>query len=369
MDIGGGSVEVSIVYEDSVVFSDSIKAGAVRLLQFLNDKGSAVKVLQRFLKQYTYGVFQEMERERKLHPVTKFVGTGGNIESLGLLRTSLLGKSASNILKLDELGTIIEQLTSLTVPERIARLKLRPDRADVIVPASVLLQLVATNAGVNEILIPGVGLREGVLLSMAAELGEPSPGQVPAQPAAYALELGRRLNFDELHGVTVARHADELFEQTRPRHSLSNEYGLLLRLAALLHDVGQVISMSGHHKHSFYIIKTSPFMGLSKRQKHIVATVARYHRKAPPSIKHEAFAQLEPSDREPVRVLCALVRVADALDREHAARVRSFRISFKGKEAQLKLDGDGDLMLERWAVRKKCDLFEEIFLTKLSIKD
>lgn len=353
IDIGGGSVEISVVVEGVVVFSDSVRAGAVRLLQFLNEKKPSLRVFERFVSQYTYGVTKQVERELKLQPITLCVGTGGNIEALGELAVSTLGARSRERLSLQHLSKLIDMLSGMSTAERIEQFALRPDRADVIVPAAVVLHQVAKSSGASSITIPRVGVREGVILSMETEHLGLSLDQEELQSIAFALDLGRRLSFDEAHGSTVARHAEALFEATTHYHKLPPRCCLLLRIAALLHDVGQVISMSGHHKHSQYIIGTSPLLGISKKERQVIAVTARYHRKAPPSPKHEEFAKLDDHDRETVRRLSALLRVADALDREHLGRVKRFSLNRRKQGLVLTIEGEGDCALERWAVNKK----------------
>lgn len=369
IDIGGGSVEISLVAEGSVVFSDSIRAGSVRLLHFLTEKKPTLRVFERFVAQYTYGVTKQISRELQLHPITLCVGTGGNIEELGELAVACAGAKSNQRLTLAHLAKLINLLGSMTPTERVEKLALRPDRADVILPAAVVLHQVATIAGVTSIAIPRVGLREGIILSMEGEHLGLSVEKNEVQAISYALDLGRRLSFDEAHGVTVARHAVALFDATASYHELPPKCSILLQLAALLHDIGQIISMSGHHKHSYYIISTSPFFGISKRQRQIVAVTARYHRKAHPSTKHEEFAKLNEEDQETVKRLSALLRIADALDREHLGRVKRFHLSPSKLALRMRLEGDEDCTLERWAVAKKADLFRDVFGTSIEVED
>jgi exopolyphosphatase/guanosine-5'-triphosphate,3'-diphosphate pyrophosphatase len=94
------------------------------------------------------------------------VGTGGNMECLGRLRMEVLKKTPKTFLSDLELGQIIEQLSKYSIDERIKKLELKPDRADVILPAALVLQTILSQLGVQKILIPFVGLRDGILWSM-----------------------------------------------------------------------------------------------------------------------------------------------------------------------------------------------------------
>ena len=120
----------------------------------------------------------------------------------------------------------------------------------------------------------------------------------------------------------VARLALELFDGTRRLHGLGDEARALLEYAALLHDIGHHISYPGHHKHTYYLIKNGDLRGFHPVEIEVLANVARYHRRGHPRRKHDGFGSLPREARRTVRMLAALLRVADALDRSHRQVVR-----------------------------------------------
>jgi exopolyphosphatase/guanosine-5'-triphosphate,3'-diphosphate pyrophosphatase len=134
-----------------------------------------------------------------------------------------------------------------------------------------------------------------------------------------------------------------------------------MELAALLHEVGNFIGASGHHRHAYYIIAQTPILGLTDEELLVVANVARYHRKAPPDLGHEGYRDLEERDRQRVRVLAAILRVADALDHDHRQRVTSVQAKARGSELRLKVRTRGDVTLDEWSVGDKGDLFKDEF--------
>jgi exopolyphosphatase/guanosine-5'-triphosphate,3'-diphosphate pyrophosphatase len=143
----------------------------------------------------------------------------------------------------------------------------------------------------------------------------------------------------------------------------------MLEVAALLHDIGQFVNMLDHHKHSQYLLMANPVIGLSESQIAIVANVARYHRKSYPKPQHEAYSALSSKDRVVVSKLSALLRLADALDNEHASKVSDFTVEYKKPRLIMKLKGEGDMLLEKWALARKSALFEEVFNVKFSIEE
>ncbi|MBX2990663.1 MAG: Ppx/GppA family phosphatase [Bacteroidetes bacterium] len=369
VDIGGGSTEVTLVADGQILSTESYKMGTVRLLQLLEERKHGEKKFGQLVREYVDATQKRMKKELGAEEIDVCVGTGGNIEALGALRVQLFDKERSDVVQADELDTLVKKLQSLTYEERIQQLLLRPDRADVIVPASIVIQKLLKRAGVDELQIPSVGLKDGLLIDMMQELYGEKKISSRDQVLTSALQLGRKFSFDEQHGLAVGRYATRLFDETRNLHNLPMEYRLLLEVAAMLHDIGHFINMIDHHKHTLYLLTASPVIGLSKAQMAIVANVARYHRKSLPKPQHEAYSVLSSKERVIVSKLAAILRLADAMDNEHATKVEDFTVEYKKPKFILTLKGEGDLLLEKWALMKKAAMFEEVYSVKLSIND
>jgi exopolyphosphatase/guanosine-5'-triphosphate,3'-diphosphate pyrophosphatase len=369
IDIGGGSTEITLVSDGSIIATESYRMGAVRLLQVLEEKKQGERRFSQLVREYVDGAQRRIARELGGREIDVCVGTGGNIESLGDLRREVFGKDRNTVLTREELDTLVKRLQGTTYEGRIQEFHLRPDRADVIVPASIVLQKVVRLAGVDEVQIPGVGLKDGLLADIVGELFGDRKHLHRTQVTASALQLGRKYGFDEQHGQTTAKFAVKLFDETRQLHNLTLEHRLLLEVAALLHDIGQFVNVADHHKHTQYLLMATPLVGLSTEQIELVANVARYHRKSFPKPQHEYYAALPPKERVVVTKLAALLRLADAMDNEHASKVTDVSLEFKKPKVTLRLTGNGDMLLEKWALAKKAALFEEVFSVRLAIEE
>ncbi len=368
IDIGGGSVEVSLATHTGILSTESYAMGSVRLLQILEQQRVGEKRFNQLVGKYVDTIEQRLKRELGDQKVDCCVGTGGSIESIGELRRVLFGKNNTSKIRAQELDHTVKTLQDMSIDERIQKLQLRPDRADVIVPAAIVLQKIVHQAGVGEVTIPAVSLRDGLILEMVSEQFYPEKHLDYDQVISSALQLGRKYAFDEPHGVAVANLAVQIFDQTRSIHELDSENRTLLEVAALLHDIGQFISVSNHHKHTSYILQANLVIGLSLAQMEIVSNVARYHRKSPPKLQHKNYEHLSPKQRNIVSTLSAILRVANALDREHSGNVRALDLTFKKPKFSLRLKGDGEMLLAKWALTKRCDLFEEVFGGKLVVE-
>ncbi|AKT39174.1 Ppx/GppA phosphatase family protein [Chondromyces crocatus] len=366
IDIGGGSTELTLLQGRERVFSRSFPVGTVRLIEaFLDERRPLDATRRHLMEEYIGRILADALREvRELtggRP-DMLIGTGGNIETLADLCPVQSAFPEGRAIEVSSMDRLLAELSIRSPDERIQLYNLRPDRADTIVPAATILSRVAGDFGHRSISAPGVGLKEGVLVDLAHVhfIGHDFPAEMAAVHDA-CLRLGRRYHFDEAHGTLVARLAGRLFDDLAPRHRMGPRDRILLHAAALLHDVGDFVRYEGHHKHSYYIIIHSDLMGLTPDERAIVANVARYHRKTPPSPEHENFRALSREGRSQVKALSSILRVADALDREHRAKVTGVSARIEGDTLLLDLQGTGERALEEWTVHAKAGMLRDAF--------
>jgi len=145
----------------------------------------------------------------------------------------------------------------------------------------------------------------------------------------------------------------------------------MLTCAGLLHDVGTSRGVKGHHKASYELIlsegKKNQNFGLSDESLEIVALIARYHRKASPSMKHVAYAMLTPQSQDQVRKLSALLRIADGLDYMHDAAISDLTCNREGTEIRCRCIGNNSssIMNNMARAMMKAEPFMEEFQQKI----
>jgi exopolyphosphatase/guanosine-5'-triphosphate,3'-diphosphate pyrophosphatase len=377
MDVGGGSTELALVQRGEILLVESHDLGSVRLLKQVSGgtkakaprKGQLLRILRETVRASRFPLLESLRR----HSV-KLIGTGGNIEALATLNSSDDEEDDSErkpvTLPLPRLKRYLETLSDMTAGERAKKYGLRPDRADVIVPAGAIFEYVATRARAKQITVPFVGLVDGVLVDLALAAGASGRKKLESSQTLNAVRaLLKKYDTDPRHAVHVTALALSLFDQLKSVHGMNKRDRLLLEIAGLLHEVGNFISSSGHHRHAYYIISETPILGLTDEELHVVGCVARYHRKAPPDTSHECYAGLAEKARDRVRALAAMLRLADALDHDHRQRVVGVRAKKRDSELILKARTRGDVTLDEWSVGEKGgDLFEEEFGLKPVLK-
>jgi exopolyphosphatase/guanosine-5'-triphosphate,3'-diphosphate pyrophosphatase len=372
VDLGGGSVEVAVVEDGRITMTDSHNFGAVRLLDVLSSAGEDTAQAGALLKEYMEVVSRKIDRRSGGRKTPLFIATGGNIETVARIPEVRAephpGFPGTLRLRTAELRRFTEEISGMTVKSRMERYGLREDRADVILPACFVFHRIATIHGSHEILVPGVSLKDGIVLDTMAREREAEHGKnIRDQVLVSCRQLAKRYQADLGHAAKVADFAGTLFDRTLSLHGLGARHRLCLEAAAFLHDIGYFISIQKHHKHSFYIIANSEIVGLSPEERLLVASVARYHRKSPPATDHEEISTLQKKDRAAIRGLAAILRIADALDKEHAGAIRGIDAGIENGRLLIRARSRTGGRLEGLSLEKNAEMFRECFGTDVKL--
>lgn len=367
VDVGGGSVELMAGNRDQLLHVKSLKLGAIRLVdQFLQRTPPASTTL-RALEDTVTAQLTAALNSFKIKRFDSLVATSGMAGNLGeiihLRRTSRpLAQLNLTKISLKDVREIETDLAQSTIKARMAIPGLDPKRADTLLPASLVLRRLMELSGQDELILCDKAIREGVIYDFIDRHRErlKAEAEIPDLRRRNIVSLARRCQAPEVHSLHVASLALRLFDQTQRLHKLGTTERAWLEYAAILHDIGYLINERQHHKHAYYLIVNSEIGGLSGEDIHVVANVARYHRRAVPHPKHDGFESLSQKLKRIVRFLSAILRIADALDRTHFSVVRTLDVKL-GKTITIHLHVTGDAVLETWAAKGRADLFEQVF--------
>jgi exopolyphosphatase / guanosine-5'-triphosphate,3'-diphosphate pyrophosphatase len=373
LDIGGGSVELTVADPANTFCLFSLPLGAVRLTErFLTEdppRAREVRELREHAREQLKTVSRRIQKEK----FTMAFGSGGTVTALAEtdMRSGADEKTGSLIvLRRQRLKALLDLLMTRPAPERAQMISGDPKRADIIVAGGLVLHEIMSAIDLDYLFVSRRGLRDGLMVDLLQRSYPGSGAWHPDAERAESLEqVCQKYSYDVAHSRQVSQLALNMFYQLQPLHKLPEKYASILHASAMLHDIGLFIADAKHHKHSYYLIKSSGMKSFSKPDLELVANIARYHRKAHPSQKHLGFSQLSPTDQDVVRKLSAIVRVADALDFRREQRVESVTCSIKKAKA-LTISAAAKTSLRdeiEWAV-KKGKLIKEVFNVDLIVQ-
>jgi exopolyphosphatase/guanosine-5'-triphosphate,3'-diphosphate pyrophosphatase len=371
IDLGGGSVELVLAAQGVIEEIYSLPLGAVRLTEEFVRSDPLADGDYRRLKKHVRKWFAKVVGEPTFVPHV-MIGAGGTFTALAHIsmrqRGQVYGGVGGYELNRSEVRHIFEHLRGLPLAARRTVPGLHADRADIILAGLLVVERLMKFLGVNWLQVHDRGVRDGLLLRM---IGRAFPGRAAAAEADYDPLAGVRqfaaaCGFEPKHAQHVQRLARQLFDQLAGPLQLPPGERVLLEAAALLHEVGNLINYARHHHHSYHLIIHGDLRGLTPRQRELVANVARYHRRAGPKSRHENYARLLPAERETVKRLSALLRLADGLDRTHTQHVREVRCAWDDGRLTLTVTAERRPEVDLWGARQKGKLFEKVFGVKLA---
>ena len=367
-DIGGGSTELLVGRGDRPPAARSVKLGHVRLTERFFPGGVADAAAVRECRAYVRSFLTPVGHDLRPLGYELAVGSSGTIATIAQMAEHRRGGPGGRWLNnvsfgRAELAEVVEAVLAAPTPgARRSIGGLDERRADVIVAGVLLLEGVFECFEVPSITVSGYALREGVLLDRVHAAGNGDAfHHLSDIRRESVLRIADDYEEERPHVQRVTDRALELFD------ALAGHYGLglferdLLEAAGMLHNVGRFISRGAHHKHSYYVIRSSDrLLGFTEREVELIALVARYQRKALPKPRHVEFAALDAADRRRVELLAGILRVAIALDRTRTGAINSVTCEIGNTPAALAVRCDtapgADAKVELYTANQRSEL-------------
>jgi exopolyphosphatase/guanosine-5'-triphosphate,3'-diphosphate pyrophosphatase len=367
MDIGGGSVEFIVVNNDTPVFSTSLKLGAARMTEQFVTTDPMSEDEQARLRAHCKGALGEVLAACREYGVGRIVGSSGTMKSLArvtLEQEDLQHQSPfETTLRIEHVRSALRWVMQASGEEREAHPAIEPRRVAQIGAGAVLLDTLCTGLPlVRHFTVSPNALREGMVVhfldSNYDRLQQMARFRNPRRRSVH--EIAYRFHWEEDHAQHVAATATFLFNVCRPLYDGPASDVELLEYAALLHDVGYLVTHDEHHDHSHYLIENADLQGFRAEEVSIIASAAQHHRGGVPG-EEERPDPLPPGAWRRVRQLAGLLRIAENLDRSHFQNVVALRASLTETALHMLVATKADPQLEVWAAQEHGALFEDQF--------
>ncbi|WP_189101003.1 Ppx/GppA phosphatase family protein [Deinococcus knuensis] len=366
LDLGGGSLE--FVRGDGHAPRDvlSLPLGGIRMTRaFFRSDVPARREVQALTDAVRTALAPHVERFR-VRPGTRAVLSSGTAEAAAAAIVARRGAGSGGdgpegvngvTFTLAELGALLEHVRGLKGAAR-ARVPGLERRSETVVAGLATLHAALEVLGARQVTVSEGALREGMLIEELSRFQAYRSALSARQRSV--LGTAERFGANLSHSRQVAALSRGLLDALHAAgEPVDHEDRSLLTAAGALHEVGQIVAQSAHHKHSAYLIRHAELRGFSPREIELIAQLARYHRKSVPKPSHAEFMALGAGDRARVTRLAAVLRVADGLDRSHGGAVRLGELVRRGDGWQLTVAGATPLDLS--GARDKADLWGRVF--------
>jgi exopolyphosphatase / guanosine-5'-triphosphate,3'-diphosphate pyrophosphatase len=385
IDLGGGSCEVTMSDGGRLKTMVTMPLGAVRLQEeFLRTDPPAKEDVAR-LKQFIDRELRRAEKKLGTPRVGLVIATSGTAAALaeasGHVRKGRAAKKTLAKKRLERVGAmtadtadvrkLADRLAKMNNAQREAVPGIGPRRSEIIVGGSLVYASLLERLGLKGFRYSPLGLRDGVLAQMLAEvdLRTSVHQKIENERWAGVLEVCKRYNIEQRSVEPVRQHVVELFDALARVHELPEEYRLWLEAAAMMQDVGKFMNHQGHYRHTQYIIANSEIFGFSPEQRLIVSALARYMGKSRPEPMDRPMRWIPVDEHVHVTRAVVLLRLGVALNQDRASAVLQMKTHVYPKRVLLELvPGRGGAELEAWSLRKEADYFREVFRRELFVE-
>jgi len=368
-EVGGGSTLLTVLRNGEIAASASYSLGSIRIQEILSLAHEPPERAADLMDHRIANAVELAKKSMDLKAARTFLAIGGDARFAAQAVGKKVSHAELSAVGAAELDGLLGECAPHAVEELTRTYGLAFAEAETLVPALLIYRALLRATSADRMMVSQVSMRDGLLLDLPRYITGQEDPALTESIILSAKTMGAKYRYDVKHAEHVADLAARLFDALQKEHRLKRRYRLLLRVAALLHDVGEFVSNRAHHKHTYYLISNTEIFGLRRDELAIVAHVARYHRRSVPKASHLDYMALPREERMLINKLAAVLRVADALDRGHWQQVRDFDIERRGRDLVIYVKGAVELTLERLAMIDKGDLFEEMFGVKVRLEE
>jgi exopolyphosphatase/guanosine-5'-triphosphate,3'-diphosphate pyrophosphatase len=373
IDIGGGSAEIIAAEDASLREAFSKPLGAVRLNEmFLRDDPPSPRQL-REMHEYIEEKLSSTLRRMGSAAWDRAIATSATASAVASAVSRVPRSKREEIDRLRvstaEVRRLYARLSQLNLAERRKVTGIGPRRAEIIVPGIAVLLDFLRQFGLPAVYYSRAGVRDGIIADLAARNVGAERSRLSRDQRREVEEMARRYAVPIERARKVAQNANLLFAALQPVHELPPAAGKLLEAAAYLSEVGHYVNSASHHKHAYYIVANSDLAGFTDRERLLIASLCRYHRKSLPSPLHSAYQTLTVEERRTLMQLIPIIRLADNLDGSRDRRIRSVDLRAREGDIVLEIHSDGGLDLEHWRAERAGEAFRQIYNRDVTVAE
>ena len=359
LDIGGGSLQVSLFDKDALVSTQSLKMGSMRIRERLRELEKTNTHYDQLIEEFIRNDLMAFQRLYLKDQEIRNVILMGDFLSDTIFR----GERNEHIITMEEFSNLYENIVYKTEQTLASEMDIDPEFASLVVPTMVICRSFLEIFQAEAVWVPGVSLLDGI----AYDFGEKkkfikSAHNFENDILVASRNIGKRYSSGKNHILGTTKLALTIFDSMKKVHGMGARERLLLQIAVQLHDCGKYISMADVAECSYRIIMATEIIGLSTEERQVIASAVRYN--TTDFVYYENFDDGSGLDKDRyllVAKLTAILRLANSMDRSHYQKVQGLRAVLKDRELHLIIDSNRDISLELGLLKEKVDFFEEVF--------
>ncbi len=378
LDIGGGSIQVSLFDNDTLVSTQNLRLGVLRIQEYLNyvhPRNSQYEALVEEIAMAQLATYKKIYlKDKEIKNVivmddylAPWVVKAARMKGTG----AIAGIASDGSVTPAGLEKLLDYLKTHSTSQLADKMDIAEEKVILVYISAVLTQRIAGMMGAERIRFPGVTLCDGI----AYEYGEKhkllkNVHDFEQDIIACAININKRYMGSRKRSENIDHIATTIFDSMKKLHGLGKRERVFLRIAAILQDCGRFISLTNIGENSYNIIMATEMIGLSHAERETVASVVRFNHGnfdyrgqmgSENKTVNRSSAELDKGSYLTVAKLTAILRLANSLDRSHKQKLEGLKSVLKEDTLVLTTDTMEDVTLERRYFESGTDFFREVF--------
>lgn len=358
VDIGGASLQITLFYHGKVRTTQHIGLGTV----IMSENMKRLSYMTNHKEQIAQMMYKELDAFVTMHmqdvKLKYLIILGDHVSTL---MERAVDDATREPIRMEHYMELLENMRDKTLQSIIREFDVLNDHEELIEPFLMLHHAIAEKLPAKYVYVPGVSVNDG----MAYHYFAPKhylqvEHDFDQDLISAAWSIAKRYGSYQPHLKALDKISTQIFDATKKFHGLDKRQRLLMRLVAILHDCGKYISISDASDCSYIIIMSSEILGLSHKEREMVATVVSLNRKSLES--YDSMADRFSVDEYMTIVkLLAILKVANALDRSHRQKFKNIKMAVRGNRLHITIEATDSIALEKGMFEEKADFFESVF--------
>lgn len=357
LDIGSGSVQVSLFDKQALYMTQNLDIGTVKVRGFLesveNNVLDYISVLEEYI-QYEFDMFKSGYLKDK--DIKNVIAIGDEIKNINRLIPEL---HLTDTMSYEQILYIYKKIKKASYQDIALKYGLSIEDARMVLPSVLIYKTFLERSKADTVYICATNLCDGSVVDYAQETKKIKLSHDFYQDiVASAKYIGKRYRYSKVHAQYITDLALEIFDKTKKFHGLTQRDRLILEISAILHDIGKYVNLNDPGKNGYQLIMSTEIMGLSHREREEVANIVLYNTQELPDTD-ELDTAFWREEYLRIAKLSSILRLANALDRGHKQKLEKCSMARKGKELIISLETNQDITLEITRFSKKAETFSE----------
>lgn len=366
VDVGSGSMQISLFDKESLVSTQNIRLGSIRVRENLSQMEKHTDNFKNLISEYIdHEIITYIDKFFKEQKIKNIIAVG---EQLNEMMRSYKKFFGTDYLKKSDFNQMYSYLFSKSIENLSENLNISKEEATLALPTAMIYHKVLEKTKAEGMWIPNISLCEGIVIEYAEKKCKLKQlHNFTEDIIQSSRNIAKRYESNTIHCDNVEYTALSIFDKIRKLHGLGKRERLLLQIAIILHNCGGYINMNDVPENSYKIIMATEIIGISHQEREMVANLVRYNLDNFPSYS-EISEHINRENYLIIVKLTAIFRIANALDCSHKQKFSNIMISLKDTLLTITADTLEDITLERGLFDKKANFFEEVYGIRPTIK-